>query len=74
MDHTALTIATKCADAVSAQDFATLSSLFADDIVWHQPGSHRFSGTHGGARPFPELVAATKSTAGGTLKLTLLAA
>lgn len=32
---TALRIARQYADAVSDKDFATVTGLFADDIVWH---------------------------------------
>ncbi|MGW0520804.1 nuclear transport factor 2 family protein [Crossiella sp. NPDC003009] len=36
-------------DALSAKDFATVAGMFADDIVWHQPGDNRFPGTRRGA-------------------------
>ena len=49
MQSTTLTVAQRYADAVAAKDFATVAGLFADDIVWHQPGSHRLAGTHRGA-------------------------
>jgi len=35
-------------DAVAKGDFATVGSLFADDILWHQPGDGIQSGTYTG--------------------------
>ena len=49
MDTTPLTVVRKYFDALSAKDFATVAGMFADDIVWHQPGGNRFSGTHHGS-------------------------
>ncbi|WP_216825628.1 nuclear transport factor 2 family protein [Streptomyces sp. P3] len=54
---TALRIARQYADAVSAKDFATVTGLFADDIVWHQPGDNRFFGSHRGTAAIGESAA-----------------
>lgn len=35
-------------DAVSKGDFDTVGSLFADDVIWHQPGDGIQSGTYNG--------------------------
>ena len=35
-------------DAVAKGDFYTVGSLFADDVVWHQPGKGVQSGTYNG--------------------------
>lgn len=35
-------------DAVAKGDFDTVGSLFADDVVWHQPGKGVQSGTYNG--------------------------
>lgn len=34
--------------AVQRGDQAALGRLLARDIIWHQPGQNRFSGTHQG--------------------------
>ena len=34
--------------AVQTGDQAALGSLISPDVVWHQPGSNRFSGRHEG--------------------------
>jgi ketosteroid isomerase-like protein len=35
-------------NAVAKGDFETVGSLFADDIIWHQPGKGIQSGTYNG--------------------------
>lgn len=35
-------------DAVAKGDFDTVGNLFADDVVWHQPGNGIQSGTYNG--------------------------
>lgn len=35
-------------DAVSRGDLESVSQLFADEIIWHQPGASSLSGTHRG--------------------------
>lgn len=35
-------------DAVAKGDFDTVGSLFADDVIWHQPGDGIQSGTYNG--------------------------
>jgi ketosteroid isomerase-like protein len=44
-----LAVARKYADAMNAKDFGTLTGMFAEDIVWHQPGHNRHSGAHCGS-------------------------
>lgn len=69
--HTTLTVAQRYADALAAKDFAAVAAIFADDIVWHQPGSHRFSGTHQGANPVNELLGGMMTHTQGTFELTV---
>ncbi|MBX3034907.1 MAG: nuclear transport factor 2 family protein [Bdellovibrionaceae bacterium] len=35
-------------DSLAKGDLNTLGSLFADDVLWHQPGNGSLSGTHKG--------------------------
>ncbi|MFF5979509.1 hypothetical protein ACFY78_11745 [Streptomyces olindensis] len=37
------------------QDFAMVTGMFAEGIVWHQPDDNRFSGTHRGAAAIDEM-------------------
>ncbi|GKQ35967.1 nuclear transport factor 2 family protein [Streptomyces sp. A012304] len=66
---TALRIARQYADAVSAKDFAAVTGLFAEDIVWHQPGDNRFSGTHRGAAAIGEMFGGMMTVTDGTFEL-----
>jgi len=43
-----VTIVQSYFDAVAKGDFATVGSLFADDVIWHQPGDGIQSGTYNG--------------------------
>ena len=64
-----LAVATRYVDALNAGDFATVAGMFADDIVWHQPGSSQISGTYRGAAAVGGLLGNTMTLSEGTLKL-----
>ncbi|MFE3460161.1 nuclear transport factor 2 family protein [Nocardiopsis aegyptia] len=66
-----LTVVSRYFDALAAQDFATVAAVFADDIVWHQPGGHRFSGTHSGSAAVNELIGGMMAVSEGTFELTV---
>jgi ketosteroid isomerase-like protein len=61
-------------DALSAKDFPTVAGMFADDIVWHQPGGNRFSGTHHGGAAVGEMIGGMMTVSEGTFELTLTGA
>ena len=63
------TVVRKYFDALSAKDFATVGALFADDIVWHQPGDNRFSGTHRGSRVVGDMIGGMMTVSEGTFDL-----
>jgi ketosteroid isomerase-like protein len=69
-----LAVVGKYFDALSAKDFATVVGLFADDIVWHQPGGNRFSGTHRGGAAVNEMIGGMMAVSEGTFELTLTGA
>jgi uncharacterized protein len=71
---TPLAVAGRYFDALAAKDFATVASMFAEDIVWHQPGGNRFSGTHDGSAAVGELLGAMMSISEGTFELALTGA
>ncbi|WP_188194179.1 nuclear transport factor 2 family protein [Nonomuraea sp. SYSU D8015] len=71
---TTLAVARRYVDAVSAKDFAAVAGLFADDIVWHQPGNHRLSGTYRGVAKVNELLGAQMTATAGTFELALTGA
>ena len=45
---THLDIAKTYIKAAQTGDQATLTSVISPEVVWHQPGSNQFSGTHKG--------------------------
>lgn len=71
---TPLDVADRYFDALSAKDFATAASMFADDIVWHQPGSNRFSGTHRGAAAVGDMIGGMMGASQGTFELSVTGA
>lgn len=58
-------------DALSAKDFGAVATMFADDIVWHQPGGNRFSGVHRGSAAVGEMIGGMMSVSEGTFELAL---
>ncbi|MFF9809297.1 nuclear transport factor 2 family protein [Streptomyces coeruleorubidus] len=71
---TTLAVANRYVDAVSAKDFAAVAGMFADDIVWNQPGTHRFSGSHRGVAAVGEFLGAQMAVTEGTFDLALTGA
>ncbi|MDT7786240.1 MAG: uncharacterized protein QOF58_4659 [Pseudonocardiales bacterium] len=64
-----LAVVTRYFDALESGDFATVSAQFADDIVWHQPGANRFSGTHRGSGAVCEMIGGMMTVSEGTFAL-----
>jgi len=58
-------------DALAAKDFATVAGLFADDLVWHQPGANRFSGVQRGAGAVNAMIGGMMEVSEGTFELAL---
>jgi uncharacterized protein len=71
VDTTPLAVARTYFDALAAKDFATVAGMFADDIVWHQPGENRFSGTHRGSTAVGEMIGGMMTVSEGTFELAL---
>ncbi|QYN33563.1 nuclear transport factor 2 family protein [Pseudonocardia sp. DSM 110487] len=68
-----LAVARRYFDALAAKDFATVASMFADDIVWHQPGTNRFSGTHRGSAAVGEMIGGMMAVSEGAFELSTTA-
>ncbi|HEX8868301.1 MAG TPA: nuclear transport factor 2 family protein [Lentzea sp.] len=66
---TPLAVITRYFDAIESGDFATVAAQFADDIIWHQPGANRFSGTHRGSSAVGEMIGGMMSISEGTFSL-----
>ena len=63
-------IAKSYVHAVQTGDQAALGSLIAPDIVWHQPGQNRFSGTHRGLPAVVNMIGSMMEASGGTFAIT----
>lgn len=68
-DATPETVATTYFDALGRGDFPTVMAQFGEDVVWHQPGSHRFSGTHTGPEGVGGLLGGMTEASEGTFAL-----
>ena len=56
--------------AVQTGDQATLGGLISPDVVWHQPGKNRFSGTHRGMAAVGPMLGAMMEVSKGTFAIT----
>jgi len=56
--------------AVQTGDHATLSTLISPDVVWHQPGSNQFSGTHRGMAAVGAMLGKMMEVSRGTFAIT----
>jgi ketosteroid isomerase-like protein len=66
--------ATRYFDALAQGDFATVTGMFAEHIVWHQPGDHRFSGTRNGGASVGEMIGAMMEATAGSFKISVVGA
>lgn len=56
--------------AVQTGDQATLGSLIAADVIWHQPGHNQFSGTHRGMALVGPMLGRMMEVSKGTFAIT----
>jgi len=54
-------------ESLANGDTATLFSLFAHDVKWHQPGNHKFSGIKNGADAVGGMIGEMMQAAAGSL-------
>ena len=59
-------------DAFNKADIATLVDLFADDVVWHFPGTSKLAGEHVGRDATLTVLGAYGEASGGTLQANLI--
>lgn len=55
-------------DALGRGDFPTVMAKFSDDVVWHQPGAHRFFGDHKGVPAIGALLGGMGALLGGMME------
>ncbi|QOD42642.1 nuclear transport factor 2 family protein [Clavibacter zhangzhiyongii] len=73
-ENTAAHVATTYFEALGRGDIPTVMAQFADDVIWHQPGANRFSGTHRGADGVGALLGGMMEASRGTFQLTVTGA
>jgi ketosteroid isomerase-like protein len=59
-------------DAFNQADIPALVDLFAEDVVWHFPGSSKLAGDHVGRDATLAVLGAYGQAAGGTLKASVI--
>ena len=67
---TNIDIAKSYIKAVQTNDQATLGTLLSPQVVWHQPGKNRFSGTKNGIAEFGAMMGGMMEKSGGTFAIT----
>jgi ketosteroid isomerase-like protein len=69
MTESTATVAQLYIDAMASDEPGALPALFADDIVWHQPGANQFSGVKHGSGAVGAMIGAMMGVSGGTFAL-----
>lgn len=67
---TAIETARNYIQSVQTGDQAALGALLSPDLVWHQPGNNRFSGTHKGAQAVGRMIGEMMAVSQGTFAIT----
>jgi len=68
-DQMPVAVATRYFDALRSGDVPGAMALFSPDVVWHQPGSNRFSGVHRGPAQIGAMLGAMMEVSQGTFEL-----
>jgi uncharacterized protein len=63
-------VARRYIQAVQAGDQSALGTLISPQIVWHQPGNNRFSGTQRGAQAVMHMLGGMMEVSQGTFRIT----
>ncbi len=70
-DHPNAALLRKGYEAFGKGDMATITELFAEDLVWHLAGNNPLSGVHRGRDAVFAIFAKTTQLSGGTFKIDL---
>ena len=63
-------IAKQYIKAIQTGDQASFGSLISPDVIWHQPGKNRFSGTHRGMAAVGAMLGTMMEVSQGTFAIT----
>jgi uncharacterized protein len=66
---TTIDIAKRYIHAVQTGDQAGLGSLISPEVVWHQPGKNRFSGTHRGLPDVLRMIGGMMTVSHGSFRI-----
>ncbi|POH61343.1 MULTISPECIES: nuclear transport factor 2 family protein [Cryobacterium] len=55
--------------ALGRGDIPTVMAQFSDDVLWHQPGAHQFSGDHHGVAGVGALLSGMMEASAGSFQL-----
>ena len=69
--HDPVAVAQRYFDAVSQGDMETVAAVLDPEVVWHQPGNNRFSGTHIGVASIAQLIGGMMEISEGTFTVTV---
>lgn len=72
-DQTPAAVTASYFDALGRGDVPAAMALLSPDVVWHQPGSNRFSGDHAGIDGVGSLLGGMMETSQGTFQLAVAA-
>ena len=70
-EHPNVALLQKGYEAFARGDIAALTDMFAQDMVWHVPGTNLISGEHKGRDAVFAVFAKTMELTGGTFKIDL---
>ncbi len=70
-DHPNATLLRNGYEAFDKGDMATITNLFAENVVWHVPGDSPISGEHRGGETVFAAFAKTVELSGGSFKIEL---
>ena len=68
-DQTPAAVTASYFDALGRGDVPAAMALLSPDVVWHQPGSNRFSGDHAGLDGVGSLLGGMMEASAGTFQL-----
>ena len=71
-DHPHVVLITRCYDAFAAGDLESLADVFADDVVWHEPGRSPVAGDHKGRTGIIEFLQRLRELSGATISVELI--
>jgi len=70
-EHANVSLLRRGYEAFAKGDVATLTEVFSEDVVWHQPGTNLLSGEYGGRQAVLAFLGRLAPLSGGTFRVEL---